>query len=114
MSWSEVFTSLQQGTVDGQENSYQTIDSGKVFEVQKYLTQWNYSYDGYFFLANTEAWNKFSDATKALLQEKALEAALWGRKYLEDSEGTLKKKFKDAGMVITELNKDEPSPSSTP
>lgn len=110
MSWSEVFTSLQQGTVDGQENSYQTIDSGKVFEVQKYLTQWNYSYDGYFFLANTEAWNKFSDATKTLLQEKSLEAALWGRKYLEDSEGTLKKKFKDAGMVITELNKDELQP----
>lgn len=110
MSWSEVFTSLQQGTVDGQENSYQTMDSGKIFEVQKYLTEWNYSYDGYFFLANTEAWNKFSDATKTLLQEKAVEAALWGRKYLEDGQEDLRKKFRDAGMTITVLGEKELQP----
>jgi C4-dicarboxylate transporter DctM subunit len=107
MSWSEVFTALQQGTVDGQENSYQTIDSGKVFEVQKYLTQWNYSYDGYFFLINKKDWGKLSEPTQKLIEEKAIEAALWGRKYLEDGELAIKKKFQDSGMTITELSKEE-------
>ncbi len=45
MSFSEVFTALQQGTIDGQENPIDTIKAGKIQEVQKYLTIWNYSYD---------------------------------------------------------------------
>lgn len=107
MSWSEVFTALQQGTIDGHENSYQTIDSANIYEVQKYLTEWNYSYDGYFFIANKKFWDGLNDRTKVLLQDKAVEAAQWGRDYLEDGEENLKKKFKDAGMVITELSAEE-------
>ena len=107
MSWSEVFTALQQGTIDGHENSYQTIDSANIYEVQKYLTEWNYSYDGYFFIANKKFWDSLNDRTKVLLQDKAVEAAQWGREYLEDGEENLKKKFKDAGMVITELSPEE-------
>lgn len=107
MSWTELFTALQQGTVDGQENSYQTIDAGKLYEVQKFLTEWNYCYDGYYFLMNKKAWDKLNDATKELIKEKAVEAALWGRKYLEDGEGQLKKKFKENGVTITELSKEQ-------
>lgn len=107
MSWSELFTALQQGTVDGQENSYQTIDSGKIYEVQKFLTEWNYCYDGYFFLMNKRDWDKLNEPTKELLREKAVEAALWGRKYLEDGEREVKKKFKENGVTISELSEEE-------
>lgn len=44
MSWSEVFTAIQQGTIDGQENGVPITDSAKMYEVQKYLTLWNYCY----------------------------------------------------------------------
>ena len=107
MSWTELFTALQQGTVDGQENSYQTIDAGKLYEVQKFLTQWNYCYDGYFFLMNKKDWDKLNEPTKELIKEKAVEAALWGRKYLEDGELALKKKFIENGVTITELSNEE-------
>ena len=45
MTFSEVFTALQQGTIDGQENPIDVIYSSKLNEVQDYMTMWNYSYD---------------------------------------------------------------------
>ena len=38
MTWGEVYTALQQKTVDGQDNSYMTIASGSIQEVNKYIT----------------------------------------------------------------------------
>ena len=43
MNFSEVYTSLQNGTIDGQENPYDTIRSAQIQEVSKYLTEWTYS-----------------------------------------------------------------------
>ncbi len=107
MNWSEVFTALQQGTIDGHENGYQTIDSANIYEVQKHMTEWNWSYDGYWLMSNQKDWAKFKPETQALLMEKAQEAALWGRKYLEDSEVQLKEKFKENGVTITELTEEQ-------
>lgn len=107
MNWSEVFTALQQGTLDGHENGYQTIDSANIYEVQKHMTEWNWSYDGYWLMANQKDWDTFSDATAALLMEKAQEAALYGRQLLEETEIELKQKFKDSGVTITELTPEE-------
>src|SRR5690625_6547981 len=45
MTFSEVFTALQQGTIDGQENPIDVISSSKLNEVQDYITVWTYSYD---------------------------------------------------------------------
>ena len=39
MAFAEVFTGLQQGTIDAQENPYALIDSASLFEVQKYLNK---------------------------------------------------------------------------
>ncbi len=43
MSWSEVFTAIQQGAIDGQENGVSITDSAKMYEVQDYMTLWNYT-----------------------------------------------------------------------
>ena len=45
MSWSEVFTAIQQGTIDGQENGCSVTKSAKMDEIQDYMTIWNYSYE---------------------------------------------------------------------
>ena len=45
MSWSETFTAIQQGTIDGQENGFSVTNSAKVNEIQKYMTVWNYTYE---------------------------------------------------------------------
>jgi tripartite ATP-independent transporter DctP family solute receptor len=108
MNWSEVFTALQQGTIDGHENGYQTIDSAKIHEVQKYITEWNWSYDGYWLMANTKDWAKFEPKTQEMLKEKAQEAVLYGREYLEETEKELKVQFQEEyGVTITELTPEE-------
>lgn len=107
MNWSEVFTALQQGTVDGQENGYQTTASANLHEVQRYLTEWNWQYDGWFLIANQKSWDGFDAATQKLLSEQATEACKYGRSWLEEQEVQIKKQFKDYGVVITELTPEQ-------
>lgn len=102
MSWSEVFTAIQQGTIDGQENGVSVTSSSKMSEIQKYMTLWNYSYENDLFVANTEVWESLSPKTRELLQEKATEACEWGRDEVEQEEVELVQQFRDAGMEVTE------------
>lgn len=107
MSFSEVFTALQQNTIDGQENPYDTIRSGKIQEVQKYMTIWNYSYDAIALCASGKLWESLSDEDKVIFQEAA-EAAC--AKEVEESrkmDSEIIQEFKDSGMEITELTADQ-------
>lgn len=107
MSWSEVFTAIQQGTIDGQENGVSVTSSSKMNEVQDYLTLWNYSYENDLFVANTEIWKSLTPKTRELLQEKAAEACEWGRDTVEREELEILQKFRDGGMEVTELTDEE-------
>lgn len=107
MSWGEVYTALQQGTVDGQDNSYMTIASGSIQEVNKYLTEANYQYEYYTLVVDSNEFNKWNEATQKLVTEKAQEACEWGRKYQEDAEAGIKQEFIDQGVIIAELTEAE-------
>ena len=107
MSWSEVFTAIQQGTIDGQENGICITESAKMDEVQDYLTLWNYTYENDLFVANTEIWESLEPKTREMLQEKAREACEWGRDTLEAEEADIVKEFEAEGMNVTELTEEE-------
>ena len=107
MSWSEVFTAIQQGTIDGQENGVSVTSSSKMAEIQDYMTLWNYSYENDLFVANTEIWEVLEPRTRELLQEKATEACEWGRDEVEQQEVELVQEFREAGMEVTELTDDQ-------
>ena len=107
MSWSEVFTSIQQGTIDGQENGCSITKSAKMDEVQKYMTIWNYSYENDLFVANTKIWESLDDETKQILQECATEACEWGRDKLEADEEELIQGFRDGGMQVDVLTEEQ-------
>lgn len=100
MSWGEVYTALQQGTLDGQENGYSVTNSANVFEIQKYMTEWNYTYEQYLFVVNQRVWDGLTPETQTLLQEAATEAANWGRDKVEKEELELRQKFMDSGMDV--------------
>ena len=107
MNWSEVFTAIQQGTLDGQENGVSITDSSKMYEVQDYLTLWNYSYESDLFIANTEVWESLEPKTQELLAECASEACDWGRETLVNEEAATIEKFKEEGMTVTYLTDEE-------
>ena len=107
MNWSEVFTAIQQGTIDGQENGVSITSTSKMQEVQDYLTMWNYSYENDLFVANTEVWNSLEPETQELLQACATEACEWGRDALEAEEAEILEEFEAGGMTITYLTEEE-------
>ena len=86
MTFSEVFTSLQQGTIDGQENPIDVISSSKLQEVQKYLTLWNYSYDPIVLGMNKKLYDSFSDADKEMFDRLGKEATAYQIKISREKE----------------------------
>ncbi len=107
MSFSELFTALQQGTVDGQENGFDLITTNKFYEVQKYITEWNYSYGAFALVFNKATWDGFDDELKTILLEEAEEACALGNKNVEDSEADKIEICKTAGCEITELTDEQ-------
>ena len=107
MSWSEVFTAIQQGTIDGQENGASVTSTAKMDEIQKYMTIWNYSYENDLFIANTRIWESLDENTRQLLTECAIEACNWGRDTLEAEEADILARFEANGMTITYLNDEQ-------
>ena len=100
LSWSELYSALQTGAVDGNMNGYQTLYSGSMHEVQPYITEVNATLALYDFLANEAEWNKLSPDTQELLQECATDAAQWGRDYMSSVESEVKQKMIDYGVNI--------------
>ena len=107
MSWSEVFTAIQQGTIDGQENGASVTSTAKMDEIQKYMTIWNYSYENDLFIANTRIWESLDENTRQLPTECAAEACNWGRDTLEAEEADILARFEANGMTITYLTDEQ-------
>ncbi len=74
MNQSEVYTSLQQGTIDACENTLDLLVSQNTLEVTKYLSFWNYSYDPLFLTVSQDLWDSLNDGEKKIFQDAANEA----------------------------------------
>lgn len=93
MAWTEVYTALQQGTVDGQENPVQTIYTQKVYEVQKFMSLTNHVYAPTLIMISDPQYKALSANQQKVMKEAALEAATYEREFI----ATLEKK------ALTEL-----------
>ena len=105
MALGELFTALQQHTVDGQENPLAIINTSKFYEVQKYL-----SITGHFYApAPLLIGKKFFDGLPADIQKAVKEAAIEARGYerglLDDMNKTLMEDLAKAGMEINQVDK---------
>lgn len=106
MNFSEVFTALQQKAIDGQENPTDVISSSKLYEVQKYMTIWNYSYDSIILGMNKKKFESLDDEAKKAIQEAAKEACEYQVKLNRELAQEQIKMFKEKGMEITEISPD--------
>jgi TRAP-type C4-dicarboxylate transport system substrate-binding protein len=79
ISWSEVYTSLQTGVIDGQMNPVSIINMAKFYEVQKFATLTNHIYAPYIWVMNPRFYNGLSAAHKIIIDDAARIAILAGR-----------------------------------
>ena len=99
MNWSETYTSLQQGTVEGQENPLPSIASASVQDVQKYISMWNAYYDCLFFCMNGDVYNSFSPEQQAVLNENAQKAIDYERAINRFECDKLIAEWKERGII---------------
>lgn len=102
MAWSELFTAMQQGTVDGEENPASLIYESKFQEVQKYLSTTEHIYDFCTICINTDFYNSLDDQAKAIVDEGVKTYLVDYQRELEVSQNDeYIQKLADAGMEIT-------------
>ncbi|WP_234448028.1 TRAP transporter substrate-binding protein [Virgibacillus salexigens] len=107
VSWSEVFTALQQGTVEGEGNSYSLLWDSKHQEVLRYATEVNYNYSSDIVVMNKEKFDELTQANQQLIMEAGDEAMIWQRKLANEREEEAKQQFIDYGIEIVEPNEEE-------
>jgi TRAP-type C4-dicarboxylate transport system substrate-binding protein len=104
MNFAEVFTALAQGTMDGQENPLSVIFSSRLYEVQKYLTIWDYSYDPVILCINRSIWESLPEEDRAVFAACAKEAMAYERDLVADGETAILDSLTAKGMEVTTLS----------
>jgi tripartite ATP-independent transporter DctP family solute receptor len=79
ISWAEAITALQQNTVDGQENPYSVYLPNKIYEFQKYMTEWSYNMDPLIYVVHENIWKSFPEDVQKIISECAQEAGKYNR-----------------------------------
>ena len=102
MAFTEVFTALQQGTVDGQENPLSVITSAKLDQVQKYLSLTGHVYSPAIFLMNKPQWDKMSDSDKQAFVDAAKEGVKVNRARVDEDERRAVADLRGKGMNVVE------------
>ena len=105
MAWSEVYTALQQRTIDAQENPIAIIYHQKIYEVQKYLAMTGHFYSPTPLLMSLKAFNSLPKDIQKIMSDTALECATYERNLLRDSEAKQIAELKAKGMQVNTPNK---------
>ena len=105
MAWSEVYTALQQKTIDAQENPIAIIYHQKIFEVQKYLTLTGHFYSPTPLLMSLKAFESLPKDIQKIMLDTAIECATYERNLLRDSEAKQIAEIKAKGMQVATPNK---------
>jgi tripartite ATP-independent transporter DctP family solute receptor len=107
MSFSQLYSALEQNVVDGQENPYGNAVASKFFEVQKYLTNTGHVYNANVFIVSKIFYDSLSDKEKDIVKKAALEARDYQRKLNEEEDQNSVAFLKEKGMKINDLNPGE-------
>jgi len=104
MAWPEVFSALESGALDGQENAIQVIDHEKVYEVNKYVTLDRHLWSPFAFIFSKKLWDQMSEEERKILKDAAKEAGVFARETNRAKEKQSLETLKSHGMQVTELS----------
>ena len=107
LPYTELYTALETGTVDGQENPNANIINAKFYEVQKYLTLTRHQYNPQIVMISKKFWDRLNDEEKAVIEQAAVEARDYQRKVSREQDATALDEIRKTGMQVTELTPEE-------
>ena len=106
MKFSEVFTALQTGVMDGQENPFTQIYSAKFQEVQKFLTLTGHVYTPAYLTAGSKKWATLPADVRKILEDTARETQGYVYQTAASEDADLLAKLKSGGIQVNTPNKD--------
>ena len=106
MQYSEVYSSLQTKVIDAQENPLVIIQTGKIFEVQKYCSLTNHIWDGYWFIVNGKSWKNLPQDLKDIMTAAFKEGAKNQRSDISKMNETVMTELKEKGLIFNDTTPD--------
>lgn len=107
MPFPEVFTSLQQGVVDGVENPYELLYSARLTEPANHLTETQHIYDPEVILISKDFFESLSADDQKVIRDAADEAIEKIRSLKKEVSDEIRAKIEDEGGTVTELSDEE-------
>ncbi len=107
INFSEVYSALQTGIADGQENPLALIETAKLYEVQKYCSMTNHMWDGFWLLANARAWRQLPADVQGVCEREFGRAALEERADLAKLNSGVRTTLEGRGLLF---NDTDPAP----
>lgn len=104
MAYTELFTALEQGIVDGQENPAGNVTTGNLFEVQNYLTKTNHVYNASVFMISQKFMDTLTNEEKEIVQKAADEARDYQRELNKKESEEAYALLEEKGMTVTDLS----------
>jgi tripartite ATP-independent transporter DctP family solute receptor len=99
MPW-PIYSELEQGVIDGQENPLWVAEVYKMYEVQKYMTMTRHVYSGHIDVASLSWWKTLDPKTQDMIQKAMYEAAVYQRKDNRERDAARLEFLKEKGMQI--------------
>lgn len=107
MAFTELFTALQQGTVDGQENPLSIIGSNKLYEVQKYISLTEHVYSPHIVFMNLDKFNSLTSEQQEIIEEGMAKATEFQRQECAKYNDTVSEEIIAGGAEIIQVTVDE-------
>lgn len=105
MAFSEVFTALQQGTIDGQENPFALILSAGFAEVQKYVNLTEHVVSWSYVVVGEKQFQELPDDLQKIFLESAKDMQAYETKLFTENETKVKDQLKAKGVEFVEVDK---------
>jgi C4-dicarboxylate-binding protein DctP len=99
MAFGEVFNALQQGVIDGLENTYANFYSQKMHTVQSHMTESNHGYIGYVFVINNDFFERLPEDLQQAVTDAADEATAYNREVAFQKDQEAKQNIEEAGTT---------------
>lgn len=104
MNFGEVYSALQQGVIDGQENPVALIDSQRFYEVQKHVSLTGHVFTVYVPVVGQWFWSGLSEDQQTLLRDAMTDAAAYQQVLVNAEEAGQLQKIRDAGVNVVDLS----------
>ena len=101
MPW-PIYTELEQGVIDGQENPLWVMEVYKFYEIQKYMTLSRHVYSPHIDVASLAWWKTLDAKTRDMIQKSIYEAAVFQRKDNRDKDADRLTLLREKGMIVEE------------